>query len=65
MNLTERELEVLVLISKEYTSEEIANYLNISQSTVETHRANMFKKLEVNSVIGLVKMAIKNKLIDI
>jgi DNA-binding CsgD family transcriptional regulator len=65
MNLTDRELEILKLISKEYTTERIANYLHISVSTVESHRANMFKKLEVNSVVGLVKEGIKRNLIEI
>ncbi len=63
MNLTDRELEILDLISKEYTTERIANYLHISVSTVESHRANMFKKLEVSSVVGLVKEGFKRKII--
>jgi DNA-binding CsgD family transcriptional regulator len=44
MNLTERELQVLDLISKEYTTERIAQYLHITTSTVETHRRNLFQK---------------------
>jgi DNA-binding CsgD family transcriptional regulator len=65
MNLTDREIEILALIAKEYTSEKIANYLHISISTVETHRRNMFQKLEVTSVVGLVKEGLKRNLINI
>jgi DNA-binding CsgD family transcriptional regulator len=65
MNLTDREHEILELIAKEYTSEKIADYLHISLSTVETHRRNIFQKLEVNSVVGLVKVALKKGLIKI
>ncbi len=65
MTLTDREKEVLRLIAKEYTTEKIADYLHISVSTVETHRRNMFQKLEVNSVVGLVKTAIKLGLVKI
>ena len=65
MILTERELQILNLIAKEFTTEKISNYLNISISTVESHRRNMFKKMEVSSVVGLVKEALKKGLITI
>ena len=58
-SLTKRELEVLTLFSQELTSEQIANYLNIKLPTVESHRRNMFKKLHVQSVDGLVMEALK------
>ena len=58
-SLTKRELEILSLIAQEFTSVQIANYLNISISTVESHRRNMFKKLQVQSVVGLVIEALK------
>ncbi len=63
-HLTEREIEVLRLIAIEYSSNEIAEKLFISLSTVETHRRNLFQKLNVKSAIGLVKFAIKNGLVD-
>lgn len=58
-SLTKRELEVLKLIAQELTTEQIADYLNISISTVESHRRNMFKKVKVSSVVGLVIEALK------
>jgi DNA-binding NarL/FixJ family response regulator len=61
--LTDRELEVITLISLEYTGKEISDKLFISTNTVETHRKNIIKKIKVKNTIGLVKYAIKNKLI--
>jgi LuxR family transcriptional regulator, transcriptional regulator of spore coat protein len=58
-SLTKRELEILTLIAQELTSGQIAKYLNISIPTVESHRRNMFRKLEVSSVVGLVIEAMK------
>ena len=58
-SLTKRELEILSLIAQELTSGQIATYLNISLPTVESHRRNMFRKLEVSSVVGLVIEALK------
>lgn len=58
-SLTRRELQVLKLIAQEFTTEQIAAYLSISISTVESHRRNMFKKVEVSSVVGLVIEALK------
>lgn len=63
--LTNREMEVLQLIAKELTTEQIANYLHISIKTIETHRRNLFKKTGVNSAIGLVKEAIRHQWISI
>lgn len=62
-HLTKREVEIIKLIVREYSSAEIAEKLFISQGTVETHRHNIFKKLEVKNAIGLVKFALKYKLI--
>ena len=65
MTLTKREHEVLELIAKELTTEQISNCLTISISTVESHRRNMFRKLGVQSVVGLVKEALKKGLINL
>lgn len=62
--LTDRELEILRLISLEYSGKEIGEELFISANTVETHRKNLLKKLNVKNTIGLVKYALKNKLIN-
>lgn len=55
--LSKRELEILKLIAKEMTSHEIAEMLFISLSTVENHRQNLFRKLEVKNIAGLIMMA--------
>ena len=65
MTISDRELEILTLIAKEYTTEKIANALNISVSTVETHRRNLFQKMEVSSVAGLIKEAFRRNYITI
>ena len=62
--LSRRELEVLKLICREYSNAEIADKLFLSVSTVETHRKNLIAKLGVNNTVGLVKFALRNKLID-
>lgn len=61
--LTEREIEILKLISLELSGKEISEKLFISSYTVETHRKNLIKKLNVKNTIGLVKYALKNNLI--
>ncbi|MDP2161451.1 MAG: response regulator transcription factor [Flavobacterium sp.] len=62
--LTNREIEILKLISLEYSGKEIGEELFISASTVETHRKNLIKKLNVKNTIGLVKYALKHNLIN-
>jgi PAS domain S-box-containing protein len=61
--LTKRELEIMRLIAKEYSNQEIAEKLFISVRTVETHRRNIMQKLHMNSVISLVHYAIQNRII--
>lgn len=61
--LTRREKEVLDLIAEEYTSQEIANKLFISLSTVETHRMNLCSKVDARNTAGLIKKGIKLGLI--
>lgn len=62
--LTKREIEILVLIAKEYTTQQIAEKLFISERTVETHRKNIFSKTEAKSVIGLSKYALNHGIIS-
>ncbi len=62
--LTDREIEVLKLIALEYSNPEIAEKLFISIRTVDTHRRNLLEKLGAKNTAGLVKYAVKNKLID-
>jgi len=61
--LTPREIEVLELIAREFSNQEIADRLFISIRTVDTHRRNMLEKLGVRNTAGLVRYAIKNGLL--
>jgi DNA-binding NarL/FixJ family response regulator len=60
--LSPREREILSLIVKELTSEEIAEKLFISKKTVDNHRQHLFVKCNCKSTVGLVKYAIANGL---
>jgi len=62
-NITKRELEILQLVVKEFTTKEISEQLTISINTIDTHRKNIMRKLEVKNTIGLVKYAIKHDLV--
>jgi two-component system nitrate/nitrite response regulator NarL len=62
-HLTGREIEIIRLIENEYNNKQIAEALFISERTVETHRKNIFRKTNTNSVIGLVKYAYEHKLV--
>ena len=55
IKITQREKEVLHLISHEYTTIEIARKLYLSPHTIITHRRNLFVKLDVRNVAGLVR----------
>jgi len=61
--LTSREQEILKLIIKEYTTEEIANTIFLSTKTVESHRSNLFQKLGVKNSAGLVRVAFEKGLV--
>ncbi len=56
--VSKREREIIKLISEEYKTEEIAEKLFISKHTIEAHRKNIFMKLQVNNIAGLIKKAI-------
>jgi DNA-binding NarL/FixJ family response regulator len=62
--LTSRELEVLNLICKEYSSQEISEKLFISFHTVESHRANLMYKAGVKNTAGLVRWAVENDFVE-
>ncbi len=63
--LSERELEILVLICQGYSNQEIADQLFISKRTVDKHRANILEKSESKNTAQLVVYAIKNKLVEL
>ncbi|MBC7390225.1 MAG: response regulator transcription factor [Opitutaceae bacterium] len=58
MNISARELEVLKLVADGLSNKMIADKLDISMRTVETHRLNMLKKLQVSNAAELIKKAI-------
>ena len=58
--LTHRELDIINLVCKGLTSQEIADKLFISQKTVEVHRTKIFRKTEVRNIGELIVWAIKN-----
>lgn len=61
--VTSRELEIIRLIAQELSTSEIAERLFISVGTVETHRHNILRKLGVKNSIGIIKYAVKHKLV--
>jgi DNA-binding NarL/FixJ family response regulator len=62
--LTPRERQIVQLIAEGHTNKQIANLLNISLKTVETHRAAVMDKLNLSSSSALVRYAIRNKLVE-
>lgn len=63
-SLSPREKEILQLIAEEHTSHEIASLLFISEKTVEKHRAKLMEKLNVRNLAGMVRLAVKYRLVD-
>ncbi|MCF8365620.1 MAG: response regulator transcription factor [Bacteroidales bacterium] len=63
--LTKREIEILLLIIREVPKKEIAEKLFISPRTLETHRKNIFAKANAKTVLGLLKYAYKEGLIEV
>ena len=64
VSLTQREKEMIPLIVQEKKEEEISDLLCLSTHTVKSYRKTLYKKLNVNSGIGLTKFAIQNGLYD-
>ncbi len=64
-NLSEREIEVLHLICKGFSNQEIADKLFLSKRTVDKHRANILEKTGSRNTASMVMYAIKNKIIRI
>ena len=62
-SLTERELEVLKLITKQYSSMQIADRLCLSVNTIETYRKRLLKKINVKNAVGLAMYAVKNNIV--
>ncbi|HOI33036.1 MAG TPA: response regulator transcription factor, partial [Bacteroidales bacterium] len=63
--LSTRELEVLKLFADSHTNKEIADKLFISVRTVESHKNNIMQKLNLKTMVDMVKFAIRNNLVDL
>jgi DNA-binding NarL/FixJ family response regulator len=63
--LTSREREVLQLVAEGKGSKEIAVELDVSMKTVDTHRSNIMRKLDLHSVADLVLYAVKNNIVQV
>jgi DNA-binding NarL/FixJ family response regulator len=62
--ITGREREIVQLLAEGRSSKEVANVLNLSVKTVETHRTNILRKLSCHSVSELVRYAVRNHIIE-
>jgi DNA-binding NarL/FixJ family response regulator len=63
--LTSRQREILQLIAERHSTKEIAQLLNISVKTVETHRSQLMDRLAIHDVPGLVRFAIRTGLVSL
>ncbi len=63
--LTDRQREILKLISEGCSTKEIAARLSVSAKTVETHRSQLMDRLQIRNIPGLVKFAIRRGLVDL
>lgn len=63
--LSGRQREILQLIAEGCTTKDIAQRLNLSVKTVETHRAQLMERLEIHDVPGLVRLAIRAGLVHV
>ncbi len=64
ISLSDREMEIVKLISEGYTNSQIAVVLHISNHTVNTHRKNIMRKLGVGNTAGIVIFAVKTNLVS-
>ena len=61
--MSKRELEVLQALAKGQTNREIAETLGVSPKTIDTHRTNLLRKMEVKSTAALLVKAMRDSLI--
>ena len=62
--LTGREREVVRLLAHGRANRDVAGALGISVKTVESHRSNLMRKLELGSIVDLVRYAVRNRLVE-
>ncbi|MBS1578660.1 MAG: response regulator transcription factor [Bacteroidetes bacterium] len=63
-NLSNREIQIIALLEKDFSNKQIATELNISVRTVETHRKNILRKTNTNNLLSLIKWAYANKVLQ-
>lgn len=63
LGITDRELDIIRLISEGLSNKLIADKLELSTHTVNTHRKNIMSKLDIPNTAGIVMFAVKNKLL--
>ena len=61
--LTKREVEIIRMVCREMSTKEIATQLYLSELTINTHRRNVFRKLDIKNVAGLMNFAKNNQLL--
>lgn len=64
VDITRREVEILKLIASGLTNKEIGEKLFISHRTVDTHRTNLMRKIDVKNIAGLISFALKQGFVD-
>jgi len=62
--LSPREVQIVQLVAESKANKEVANILNISVKTVESHRAHIMEKLGLHSVAELVRYAVRNNIVE-
>jgi DNA-binding NarL/FixJ family response regulator len=62
--LSTRDIDIIKLIAKEYTNEEIADTLGLSKRTIDNQRTSLMSRINVRNTAGLIKFAFQYKLID-
>jgi DNA-binding NarL/FixJ family response regulator len=62
--LDDREKHIVRLIAEGHTNEEIASLLNVKNHAVETHRSAIMRKLDLSSSAGIVRYAVRNRLVE-
>ena len=63
VDLTSREIQIIKMIAEGFTNKEIGVIINVSPRTVDTHRSNLMKKLNLHTAVDITRFAFKNKLL--
>ena len=61
--LTQRQIEILVLVAQGHTARDIAEQLGVSPNTVDVHRARIMERLDIHDIPGLTRYAMKHRLV--